>query len=121
MNSSRRCAVSTLLMPLCCGIVGVAYGVGLPDAPAVPAAHSKSAAALDLRVPELRHVLSQRELLADMNSNFDEDAIEVVAAPPLVPMSFDFAVPPGIVDSLHWSIGHPTQAWRILLPATAGP
>lgn len=81
----------------------------------------KSAAMLDLRVPELRHVMSHSELLADMGSNYDEDAVEVIAAPPLVPLSFDFEVPLGIVDSLHWSVAHPTQAWRILLPAATGP
>jgi hypothetical protein len=121
MNSRRRCAVSTLLIPLCCSIVGVAYGVGLPDAPKIPAADSKSTTALDLRVPELRYVMSHSELLADMGPNGDEDSIEVIAAPPLVPLSFDFEVPLGIVDSLHWSVDHPTQAWRIVLPALAGP
>jgi hypothetical protein len=121
MNSHRRFAGSTLLIliPLCCNVVGVAYGVGLPDAPK-PAAEPKSVT-LDLRVPELRYVMSRSELLADMGPNGDEDSIEVVAAPPLVPLSFDFEAPLGIVDSVHWSVDHPTQAWRILLPATVGP
>lgn len=123
MNSSRRDAVSILriLIPLCCSSTGIAYGVGLPDAPAIPAASSKSAPALNLRVPELRRVMPHGELLADMNSTDDEDSIQVVAAPPLVPLSFDFEAPLGIVDSLQWSVSHPTQAWRIVLPATVEP
>ncbi len=119
MNSSRRRTVSTLklLLPLCCGVVGVAYGVDLPVAPPVVAAGSRSATALNLRVPELRRVMTQSELLADMGSNYDEDSIEVIAAPPLVPLSFDTQAPLGIVDAVHWSVDHPTQAWRIVLPA----
>jgi hypothetical protein len=122
MNSSRRYAVCTLkiLIPLCCS-VGIAYGVGSPDTPVIPAASSKSAQALDLRIPELRRVMPHSELLADMSSTDDQDSIEVVAVPPLVPLSFDFEAPLGIVDSLQWSVHHPTQAWRIVLPATVEP
>jgi hypothetical protein len=66
--------------------------------------------------------MSHSQLLADMGpTSVDEESIEVVAAPPLVPMSFDAQAPLGIVDSLHWAIDHPTQAWRILLPATVTP
>jgi hypothetical protein len=62
------------------------------------------------------------EILAEMGSGSDdEESIEVVAAPALVPMSFDAEAPLGIVDSLHWSVDHPTQAWRILLPAAVAP
>lgn len=123
MNSSRRCAASTLklLIVLCCSVVGVAYGVDLPVAPPVVAPGSRSATALNLRVPELRQIMPQSELLADMGSTYDEDSIDVIAAPPLVPLSLDTQVPLGIVDSLHWSVEHPTQAWRIVLPATALP
>jgi hypothetical protein len=126
MNSSRRYAVSTLkiLLPLCCSGVGIAYGLGLPDAaviPAIPAASSKSPPALDLRVPELRRVLPHSELLTDVGSTDDENSIEVVAVPPLVPLSFEFEAPLGIVDSIQWSINHPTQAWRVVLPATVEP
>ena len=122
MNSSRRHTVSTLkvLLPLCCG-VAAAYGVDLPVAPPAVAAGSRSPTALNLRVPELRRVMPHSELLADMGSNYDEDSIEVIAAPPLVPLSFDTQVPLGIVDSLHWSVDHPTQAWRIVLPAAELP
>jgi|ERR1700722_6770167 hypothetical protein len=123
MNSSRGRAASTLklLIALCGGVFGVAHGVDLPVAPPAVAAASRPAKALDLRVPELRRVMPPKELLADMGSNYDEDSIEVIAAPPLVPLSFDTQVPLGIVDSLHWSADHPTQAWRIVLPATAVP
>jgi hypothetical protein len=122
MNSSRRYTVSTLkiLMPLCWSVIGVAYGVESPDAPAVAAPSSKTT--LDLRAPTLRQVIPHSELLAEMGSNYvDDDSIEVIAAPPLVPLSFDFQVPLGIVDSLHWSVNHPTQAWRVVLPATDVP
>jgi hypothetical protein len=66
--------------------------------------------------------MTYSELLADMGPNpGDEESIEIIAAPTLVPMSFDSEAPLGIVDSLHWSVGHPTQVWRILLPANAAP
>jgi hypothetical protein len=123
MNSSRRRTASTVkrLILLCCGVIGVAYAVDAPVTPPLVAAASRVVRPLDLRVPELRRVMPPSELLADMNSNYDEDSIEVVAAPPLVPLSFDTQVPLGIVDSLHWSVDHPTQAWRLVLPATDMP
>jgi hypothetical protein len=59
--------------------------------------------------------MPRSELLAEMGST--DDAIEVVAEPPLLPMTSDVNAPLGIVDSLRWSVDHPTQAWRLLLPA----
>jgi hypothetical protein len=72
-------------------------------------------APLDLRAPALDRVMPRSELLAEMGST--DDAIEVVAEPPLLPMTSDVNAPLGIVDSLRWSVDHPTQAWRLLLPA----
>jgi hypothetical protein len=128
MNSSPRHAMSTLkiLIPVCFGVVfGPAHAAGSLDVAAVPpttvAVHSPRTA-LDLRVPDLRRVMSRSQLLAEMGSSSDEDElIEVVAAPALVPMSFDAQAPLGIIDSLRWSVDHPTQVWRVLLPATVTP
>jgi hypothetical protein len=126
MNANRRHAIYALqiLVPLLCAAFGTASAA---DAPGTPAAHLATSAGhlprapLDLRVPDLRRVMSHRELLAEMGTNSDEESIEVVAAPTLVPMSFDAEAPLGIVDSLRWSIDHPTQMWRIVLPATVTP
>ena len=90
------------------------------DAPAVTAAPHAPRAPLDLRVPKLRQVMTHSELLADMGSNSgDEESIEVVAAPAPVPMSFDSQAPLGIVDSLRWSIDHPTQVWAQIVDLAA--
>ena len=70
---------------------------------------------LDLRPPPLDRIMSRGELLADIVPG--EEPIEVVAEPPLLPMTSDADAPLGIVDSLGWSVDHPTQAWRLLLPA----
>ena len=72
-------------------------------------------APLDLRVPSLERVMPRSELLAEMS--LPDEPIEVVAEPPLLPMTSDADAPLGIVDSLAWTVDHPTQAWRLLLPA----
>jgi hypothetical protein len=59
--------------------------------------------------------MPRSELLAEMGSA--DDPVEVVAEPPLLPMTSDVDAPLGIVDSLRWSVDHPTQTWRLLLPA----
>jgi hypothetical protein len=72
---------------------------------------------LDLRVPELPRIMSRSQLLYELRDNTEEEeSVEVVAAPALVPMSLDTQIPLGVVGSLQWSVDHPTQVWRILLP-----
>jgi hypothetical protein len=110
-----------MLIPLCSVVSATAFGADSPAA-AVALAASAPRAPLDLRVPKLRQVMTHSELLADMGSNSgDEESIEIVAAPALVPMNFDSQAPLGIVDSFRWSVDHPTQIWRILLPANVTP
>ena len=127
MNDSRRSTRSALriLIPLCSVICATAYATGSPAVGAPPAASATvqaPRAPLDLRVPKLRQVMTHSELLADLGPNSgDEESIEVIAAPALVPMSFDSQAPLGIVDSVRWSVDHPTQVWRILLPANVTP
>ena len=122
MDTNRRHALSALrmLLPLFSLVFGTALAVEPPDAASARLAHAvtqPTRAPLDLRVPDLRRVMSHRELLAEMGSNSDqEESIEVVAAPALVPMSFDADAPLGIIDSVRWSVDHLTQTWRILLP-----
>jgi hypothetical protein len=79
-----------------------------------------SRAPLDLRVPSLQRVMSRRQLEEPSTADEDE-AIKVVAAPELMPMTSDSEVPLGIVGSLQWSVNHPTQSWRLLLPSTITP
>jgi len=121
MKASRRSAICALqiLIPLCSVVCATAHAADLATVAAAPRAPR---APLDLRVPRLRQVMTHSELLADMGSSSgDEESIEVVAAPVLVPMSFDSQTPLGVVDSLRWSVDHPTQVWRVLLPANVTP
>jgi hypothetical protein len=123
----RAVSVLKLLIPLCLVIVS-AHATDSPDMAAARHAnadHSRAPAniprtSLDLTVPPLWRVMSHGQLLAAMGSTSD-DVVEVVAEPALVPMSTEVQAPLGIVDSLRWSAGHPTQAWRILLPAADAP
>jgi hypothetical protein len=71
------------------------------------------AAPLNLRMPPLDKVMQRGDLLAEMG----DDPVAIVVEPPLLPMTSDADAPLGIVDSLRWSADHPTQAWRLLLPA----
>jgi hypothetical protein len=127
MKQSNWRAVSVLkvLIPLCLVPVS-SYATDSSDlasARHANADHGRVSAnaprtSLDLTMPPLWRVMSHSQLLAAMG-NPSDDVIEVVAEPALVPMSTDVQAPLGIVDSLRWSAGHPTQAWRILLPAAA--
>jgi hypothetical protein len=125
MDSKCRQAISTvrILIPLVSLVFGTAYAAEPADATPVRLMHAvgqPTRAPLDLRVPDLHRVMSHSELLAEMGSiSDDEDSIEVVAAPALVPMSFDAVVPLGIIDSVRWSVDHPAQTWRIVLPVPA--
>jgi hypothetical protein len=131
MNFLRPRAISALqiLIPLIAIVSGSAYAADSPDITALhlTAVNAGTAlnmprARLDLRVPELRRVMSGSQLLAEMGaSSEDAESIQIVAEPVLVPMSFDAQAPLGIIDSLHWSVDHPTQAWRILLPVVVTP
>jgi hypothetical protein len=129
MNQSNWRAVTVLKLLIPLGLVFVsAHATDSPDIAAprrANADHSRVPAntprtSLDLTVPPLWRVMSHSQLLAAMGTTSD-DVIEVVAEPALVPMGMDVQAPLGIVDSLHWSAGHPTQAWRILLPAADAP
>jgi hypothetical protein len=124
-NSRRATPALQVLMLLFSIAFGAAHAADSPEAAVAPVASSARSlprAPLDLRVPDLRRVMSRSQLLAEMGSaSDDEESIEVVAAPALVPMSFDAEAPLGIVDSLRWSVDHPTQMWRIVLPATVTP
>jgi hypothetical protein len=123
----RAVSVLKLLIPVCLVSVS-AHATDSSDIAAARHAnadHSRVPAniprtSLDLTVPPLWRVMSHSQLLAAMGST-SEDVIEVVAEPTLVPMSTDVQAPLGIVDSLRWSAAHPTQAWRILLPAADTP
>ena len=124
----RATAALQILIPMIATVSAAAYAADLPVTASRVAAVNVSAdlsaarARLDLRVPELRRVMSGPQLLAEMGaSSEDVESIQVVAAPALVPMSFDAEAPLGIIDSLHWSVDHPTQAWRILLPVVVTP
>ena len=72
---------------------------------------------LDLRVPDLKSIMSHSQLLDELRDAPDEqESVEVVAATTLVPMSLDTQIPLGVVGSLQWSVDHPLQVWRIFFP-----
>jgi hypothetical protein len=50
----------------------------------------------------------------------ENEAIKIVAAYEPMPMT-SAEIPLGIVGSLQWSVDHPTQSWRLLLPSTMTP
>ena len=78
---------------------------------------SPARAPLDLRIPDLRSIMSHSQLLDELRDAPDEqESVEVVAATALVPMSLDTQIPLGVVGSLQWSVDHPLQVWRIFLP-----
>jgi hypothetical protein len=79
-----------------------------------------SRAPLDLRVPSLQRVMSRRQL-EEASTADESEAIRVVAASELMPMTSDSEVPLGIVGSLQWTVNHPTQSWRLLFPSTMTP
>jgi hypothetical protein len=133
MNFYRSSVIPVLkvLILSCALATGTAHAADPPDA---LTAHLGSAAhhtpglsstvrtPLDLKVPEVRRVMSHSQLLAAIGrGSEDEELVEVVAAPALMPMSSDAQAPLGIIGSLQWSVDHPTQAWRILLPSAVTP
>jgi hypothetical protein len=128
MNINRREEVSMLA-----ALVALGLGTAFASSPqSVPGNRASSPvdstfaqsrrlrAPLDLRVPSLERVMSRRQLAEEPIADEDE-AIKVVAAPELAPMSSDSQVPLGLVGSLQWSVEHPTQSWRLLMPAVVAP
>jgi hypothetical protein len=79
-----------------------------------------SRALLDLRVPSLQRVMSRRQLEEEPTAD-EAEAIKVLAAPDLVPMSSDSEAPLGIAGSLQWAVAHPTQSWRLVFPSVVAP
>jgi hypothetical protein len=87
---------------------------------AMPARGAVVRRPLDLRLPALRNVTAHG-VLAGLSVEDEDETVEIVAEPALVLMSSDTQAPLGIISSLQWSVNHPTQAFRILLPASFAP
>jgi hypothetical protein len=100
------------ILPACLLAAGTSF---CAESPAPPS----RAPLLDLRAPPIAQVMPPDELLAEIGTS--DEAIEVVADPVLLPMAFDANPPLGIVDSVSWTVDHPTQAWRLFLPANGVP
>jgi hypothetical protein len=129
MNLKGRRVVSALaaLTPLLALVLGTAYasvpqlmpGYVFAGVDNRLARSRPPRAPLDLRVPSLQRVMSRRQL--EETSTADEnEAIRIVAAYEPMPMT-SAEIPLGIVGSLQWSVDHPTQSWRLLLPSTMTP
>jgi hypothetical protein len=99
---------------------GVAHNATQAARPARAAAPRRP---LDLRVPHLRNVGSNSVLLGMIGLSADDEdqSVEIIAAPALVPMSSNTQAPLGIIGSLQWAIGHPALAFRIFLPSSLAP
>jgi hypothetical protein len=76
--------------------------------------------ALDLRLPKLRSMMAH-SVLAGQSAEDADQTVEIVAEPAPVLTRSDTQAPLGIVCSLQWSVDHPTQAFRILLPSSFAP
>ena len=128
-NTTRRAIFASTLIPISCSVLplanatdsksGIAHFAAVYDGTITSGTRRVP---LNLRVPPLQRVMSQNQLLAEIDSSSDEaESIEVLAGPELLPMASDAQAPLGIIDSLRWSKDHPKQVWRILLPATNAP
>jgi hypothetical protein len=111
MFSVSRC-VSALQVCLLVASAA-AFSAGSPTTTSRPAL-------LDLRAPPIEQVMSRNELdelLAEIGPS--NEPVEIVVQSPLLPMISDSDPPLGIVDSVSWSFNHPSQAWRLFLPANS--
>jgi hypothetical protein len=83
-----------------------------------PASDSKATptSTLELRAPDIRTLVSEdqlREPLADpYEAQQEQEQVQVQGTRPEVDV-------PGGLMSLPWAVMHPTQAWRIFLPASS--
>jgi hypothetical protein len=82
-----------------------------------PSTTTSRPALLDLRAPPIEQVMPRDELLAEIGPS--NEPVEIVVQPPLLPMTSDSDPPLGIVNSANWSLSHPSQAWRLFLPANS--
>jgi hypothetical protein len=84
--------------------------------PAVAEAKATPTSSLDLRAPDIHTLIPEvrlREPLDDpYESQQDQEQVQVQGTRPEVYV-------PGGLMSLPWAVMHPTQAWRIFLPASS--
>ena len=132
INHWRASPAMRALLPSCVLAFGIAHAADQtttrPDATVGnkvtqamrPARGAVVRRPLDLRLPALRNVTAH-SVLAGLSVEDEDQTVEIVAEPALVLMSSDTQAPLGIISSLQWSVNHPTQAFRILLPASFAP
>jgi hypothetical protein len=65
--------------------------------------------------------MTVHSVLAGLSAEAADQTVEIVAERALVLRSSDTQAPLGIIGSLQWSVDHPTQAFRILLPSSFAP
>jgi hypothetical protein len=83
-----------------------------------PAAEAKATptSSLDLRAPDIRTLVPEVRLREPLDDPYeaqqDQEQVQVQGTRPEVYV-------PGGLMSLPWAVMHPTQAWRIFLPASS--
>ena len=84
--------------------------------PAATAEPKATPASLDLRAPDIRTLVPEVRLREPLDDPYeaqqDQEQIQVQGTRPEVYV-------PGGLMSLPWAVMHPTQAWRIFLPASS--
>jgi hypothetical protein len=95
----------------------------LPTALAVPLllfAEAAFSAPLDLSMPNLTSPEWQRRLQGPTLDGTDFTQMESVVVTPSEENKSNLTVAPAGVGSLYWALRHPTESWRILMPAQPG-
>jgi hypothetical protein len=118
--------ISTLLLiPLCAAPVGAAYSANAAGHAAIPGQDATMTrpvrGLLDLRPPDMRGTPWMDSVLASAPTDSEEPQVAAVvtAVAPLNDTS-NTNLSFGGIGSLYWAARHPTRAWTMLLPTSAG-
>jgi hypothetical protein len=107
-----------MLRSMLVSVVVSAVSLGAPLAVAEPAATTRIAPPLDLRLGDIRKFVPTEELDTPVNAAIDE----VVVRSPRVRSRLPERMPiPRGVGGLGWLLDHPTQFWRLFVPDPNAP
>jgi hypothetical protein len=118
--------ISTLLLiPICSLPVGTAYSADATRNAAI-SRHDATMTTpvrglLDLRPPDMRNTPWMDSVLASVPADSDEPqaaAVVIAVAPLEETANTNLSI--GGIGSLYWAARHPTRAWTMLLPTSAG-
>lgn len=107
-----------MLRSILVSVVVSAVSLGAPLAVAEPAATTRIAPPLDLRLGDIRKFVPTEELDTPLDAAIDE----VVVRSPRVRSRLPERMPiPRGVGGLGWLLDHPTQFWRLFVPDPNAP